>query len=259
MPNRLRALLRSGVTAYGLWVTVESAAVSEAAAELGFDWICVDMEHGHLSYRDAIGHARAVRGSDTTMLARVPTIAPDAVKRVLDLGLDGVLLPLPHGRDDVARGMSYAKYPPAGVRGVGGERAVRWGLQQQEYLQAANDEVMVIPLIETTGAAAHIEEILAIPRLDAIYFGPADLSADAGYLGQWEGPGIAREILRIRDLAAARGIAAGVNGRGPDDARRRRDEGFGMVGLGSEMGLLLRQASDQLRQLRGTAPTSEWI
>ena len=92
--NPLRRKFAAKETAYGLWVTLESASVSEIAAEIGLDWICIDMEHGRLDYRDVVDHARATRGSSTAVLVRVPTLGVDTIKRALDLGVDGVILPL---------------------------------------------------------------------------------------------------------------------------------------------------------------------
>jgi 2-keto-3-deoxy-L-rhamnonate aldolase RhmA len=250
--NPLRARLQQNETTYGLWVTLESPTVTEIAVALGLDWVCVEMEHGHLDYREAMEHVRAVRGSLTAALVRVPEIDRSAVKRALDLGAHGVLLPLVRGPEDLERGMRFGRYPPRGERGVGGERAVRWGLALQEYVRDANEETLILPIIETREAAETIDAILAVPGLEAIFFGPADLSASHGYLGEWEGPGIAERILAIREAAAARGIAAGVLSRGPEDLLRRRDQGFRMIGLGADTGLLIRS----LREALGTVGRS---
>jgi 2-keto-3-deoxy-L-rhamnonate aldolase RhmA len=248
---RFRQALRNRHAQYGLWVTLESASITEVAIDLGFDWICVDMEHGHLGYREVLEHARAARGSETAVLVRVPDVTKENVQRVLDLGVDGVLLPLVRSAADVQYGFRHARYPPAGTRGIGGERSVRWGLRFREYLESANDEVLVIPIIETREAAQAIEGILDVPGLRAIFFGPADLSASFGFLGAWEGPGVADRVLSIKDRAAGRGVASGVMGTSVEDARARRDQGFALIGLGSDVGLMIRQARGALEQLRG--------
>lgn len=239
MTNRLRDCLTHDRAAYGLWVTLESPSITEIAADLGMDWVCIDTEHGHLDYKEILEHLRAAHGSEMTVLVRVPGIEQHLIKRTLDLGAQGILLPMVWSRDDVARGLEFARYPPRGRRGVGGERAVRWGLCLQGYLGGANDGVMVIPLIETADAVTSIEAILALPGLEAIFFGPADLSASLGHLGAWEGPGVAELILRIKDAAARQGIVSGIIGRNRDDLRRRREQGFRMIGLGSDAGLLI--------------------
>jgi 2-keto-3-deoxy-L-rhamnonate aldolase RhmA len=173
--NPLRRKFAARETAYGLWVTLESATVSEIAAEIGLDWICVDMEHGSLDYRDVLHHARAVRGSNTAVLVRVPTLGVDTIKRALDLGVDGIILPLVRSAAELKEAFSYARYPMTGVRAIGGERALRWGLKMDEYLDTANQETLVIPNIETADASAAITDILAVPGLEAIFFGPYDL------------------------------------------------------------------------------------
>jgi 2-keto-3-deoxy-L-rhamnonate aldolase RhmA len=248
-PNPLRRKLQQKETAYGIWVTLESPTITEIAVLLGLDWVCVDMEHGHLDYGNAVAHVRTLRGSTTAALVRVPQIDISSIKRALDIGADGVLLPLVRTAADVEQGMQFGRYPPRGVRGLGGERAVRWGLGTQEYVRDANTETLIIPIIETREAAENIDAILAVTGLEAIWFGPADLSSSHGYLGEWEGPGIAETILDIRARAAARGIGSGIVSRSPDDTAARRDQGFAMVGLGSDTGLLIRAIKEaQARQ-----------
>lgn len=259
MKNRLRVQLRDRATTFGLWVTLESASVTEIAATLGLDWVCIDLEHGHIDFKEVLEHTRAASGSETTVLVRVPRIAKDVVKRVLDIGVAGVLLPLVESAADVELGFRYARYPPRGIRGIGGERAVRWGLELDEYLSTANDEVLVIPLIETVQAAAGISEILSLDGLEAVFFGPADLSASAGHIGLWEGPGIADEISRIRLLAEEKGISSGVVARSRDDALMRRDQGFRMIGLGSDAGMLIRDLRSTLADLTGVETRHQWF
>lgn len=244
--NPLRRKLAAGGPTFGLWVTLEAATVTEIAVEAGVDWILVDMEHGSLSYRDVLHHIRAAKGSDLSVIVRVPTTAVDTVKRALDLGAHGVLLPLIRTADELREGFTHARYPPAGLRGLGGERAVRWGAAVQSYVAAANTETMVIPVIETADASDNIESILAVEGLEAIFFGPSDLSQSRGHLAVWEGPGIAEDILRMAALASARGIANGVIGTSPADIIRRKDQGFKMIGLGSEAGLLLKLLREML-------------
>ncbi|MBY0508645.1 MAG: hypothetical protein K2P94_00700 [Rhodospirillaceae bacterium] len=238
--NPLRRKFAAKETAYGLWVTLESATVSEIAAEIGLDWICVDMEHGSLDYRDVVHHARAVRGGDTAVLVRVPSPTIDSIKRALDLGVDGIILPLVRSAAELKEAFGYARYPTTGVRAIGGDRAVRWGLKMDEYLDTANQEILVIPNIETADASAAITDILAVPGLEAIFFGPYDLSASVGHFKLWEGPGVAEDILRMKKLAADRSIAAGVVATGPDDLKQRRAQGFEMIALGSDTTMMIR-------------------
>jgi 2-keto-3-deoxy-L-rhamnonate aldolase RhmA len=257
--NPLRAKLKSDTPGYGLWVTLDSPTVSEIAAELGVDWITVDMEHGCLDYRDVVQHLRAVKGSDTAVMVRVPTTSVDTIKRCLDLGADGVLLPLIRSAEDLEEGMRYGRYPGRGVRGIGGERSMRWSMKLQEYLEVADRETMIVPLIETADASDCIEDILKVPGLETIFIGPADLSSSRGYLGEWEGPGVAEDILRMLRLASEAGISSGIMAMDNDDLLARAEQGFKMIGLGSDVGLLARQMRPMIQNLKGRTFTKRWF
>ena len=242
--ERFRRKLKAREPLYGLWCTLESASVAEIAATLGLDWITVDLEHGHLDWHEVMEHVRAVRGSETAVFVRVPEVQPGLIKRALDIGANGVLLPLIRTRADLESGLRHGRYPPGGARGVGGERAVKWGLAFREYLQEADKQTLIIPLIETREAAENIEAILDTPGLELIFFGPADLSAGFGHLGDWEGPGIAQQILKIRAAAERCGIGAGIMSLDAADARKRREEGFNLIGIGSDAGLMIRSLNE---------------
>lgn len=256
--NPLRRKLASTGPTFGLWVTLESASVTEIAVEAGVDWILVDMEHGSLSYRDVLHHIRAAKGSDLSVVVRVPTTAVDTVKRALDLGAHGVLLPLIRNADELRAGFEHARYPLTGKRGLGGERAVRWGAAVQSYVAAANQETMVIPVIETADASDNIESILDVEGLEAIFFGPSDLSQSRGHLAVWEGPGVAEDILRMAALATSKGVANGVIGTNPDDIAKRAQQGFKMIGLGAEAGLLLKLLRHMLAPHRLEGGRTGW-
>lgn len=248
--NVLKRKLADGQMTHGLWVTLEAPTISEIGVELGVDWICVDAEHGHLDLKEVVEHLRVTNHTQTTSLVRITEIQQGLIKRVLDIGAAGIFVPQVKSAEEVALAVKYAKYPPWGVRGVGGERSTAWTGRLKETTHRANDETMVIPLIETVEAADVIEEILDVRGIDAIFFGPADFSASAGHLGEWEGPGIAERILEIKDLAIARGLPVGLMTTGIDDARMRQEQGFRMIGVASDTGLLMRGASQALKALR---------
>src|SRR5262245_28389385 len=108
-------------TVYGLWVTLESASITEMAVALGLDWVVIDAEHGHLDWKEIVEHVRATVRSETVALVRLAEVNIGLVKRALDIGADGVVLPWIETPEQLARGVSFAHYPPAGVRGIGGE------------------------------------------------------------------------------------------------------------------------------------------
>ncbi|MGC8640955.1 MAG: HpcH/HpaI aldolase family protein [Isosphaeraceae bacterium] len=180
----------------------------------------------------------------------MPETTPGVIKRVLDLGAHGIIVPQVTCAEDVVLAVQYAKYPPLGTRGVGGDRATLWGLSLASQTAIANQETMVIPLIETVAAGRELDAILDVPGVDAIYRGPADYSASAGWLGHWEGPGVAEAMLAFQNKARSRGLASGIMATSLDDSRLRRDQGFQMIGLASDTGLLIRALGEAIRALR---------
>jgi 2-dehydro-3-deoxyglucarate aldolase len=243
----LRDALAAGRTAYGLWVTLDSASVTEIATEVGLDWVAIDLEHGHLGARDVAEHLRAARGGRTSVLVRVESGTEESIKTALDLGADGVIVPLVRSVADVERAVRFAHYPPRGGRTLGAERAVRWGLGTAGYLASANDDVLVIPIFETLESVAAMDAILDVEGIGAVFIGPGDLSACQGHVGEWEGPGVAEQVLAIRDGAERRGLATGLLAQNVEDAQMRRDQGFRMLALGSDT-LLLIDAIERMRE-----------
>lgn len=257
--NPLRRRFQAKETSYGLWVSTESPSITEVAVAMGLDWVCVDMEHGHLDFHEVMDHVRAVRGSETAVVVRVPEIQMSPIKRALDIGAHGIIFPYAQSLEEVERGFRYGRYPPRGVRGISGERAVKWGLGMQEYLRDADEETLIIPLIETRGAVEAIDGILNIPGLEAIFFGPADLSASYGYKGEWEGPGVGERILEVRAKAEAKGIAAGVLSRSPQETVLRRDQGFRLISLGTDINLMIYGIRENLEAAGRQTTLNLWF
>jgi 2-keto-3-deoxy-L-rhamnonate aldolase RhmA len=245
--NPLRRKLQADKPAYGLWVTLSDATVTEIAVDAGVDWIVVDMEHGPLECRDLLDHVRASNGSDLAVIARLPANSIDGIKRALDTGAHGVLLPMIRSAEEVRTAFKFARYPPIGQRGLGGERATRWGWALESYVRSADRETLVIPMIETVEASNQITDILSVEGLEAIFFGTADLSQSRGHRAQWEGPGVAEDVARMLRLAQDRGIASGIVSRGSDDVHRRIQQGFRMIALGADTGLIARSLRDLIK------------
>lgn len=237
--RKFRDKLSADQPVYGLWVTLESPSITEMAVALGLDWIVIDAEHGHLDWRDIVGHMRAVVRSDTIALVRIAELNGALIKRSLDTGADGVIVPWIESAQRLQQAVAFARYPPEGVRGIGAERATGWGQCAAEHVAEANQHVLVIPLIETVTAGKNIGAMLTVPGVELFFFGPADYSSTAGYPGQWEGPGVADKLLAIKNKIRAAHKHCGVVAAGADNLRKRGDEGFRMLGLGLDSGLLL--------------------
>jgi 2-keto-3-deoxy-L-rhamnonate aldolase RhmA len=240
-------------------VTSEASAVTEVAGMLGLDWICIDMEHGYIDFKDIQGHLTAARGTDMTVLVRPPSQELEPIKRALDVGAHGVILPLVDTADEVHAAYEHFYYPPIGRRGLGGERSVKWGLGLQSYVASANDELLLIPMIETQRAYENLDEILTVDRIEAVFLGPGDMSASRGAVGEWEGPGVAEINLDILRRADERGIRSGIVARDTDDALMRVAQGFGMVSLGSDIGLMIRHIKSMAAALGRETVGHRWF
>src|SRR2546426_9493621 len=141
----IREKLAADRPVYGLWVTLESASISEMAVALGLDWIVVDAEHGHLDWKEILEHTRVTVRSETVVLVRVAELNAGLIKRALDIGADGVMVPWIETAEQLKQAVAFATYPPQGVRGIGAERATGWGQCLGLHTQEANEHILVVP------------------------------------------------------------------------------------------------------------------
>ena len=236
----LRQKLAAAEPVFGLWVTLDSPAVTEIAVALGLDFVVIDAEHGHLDWKEIAEHLRATVRSETVALVRLAELNVGHIKRTLDTGADGVVIPWVETAEQLTQAVRFARYPLEGVRGIGAERATAWGQALAEHTAEANENVFVVPIIETVRGRANLPEMLAVDGVDLFWFGPADYSASAGNRGQWEGPGVANEILRMKDAIRAAGKHCGVVATGDGDVQVRLSQGFRAIGLGMDAGLFIR-------------------
>jgi 2-dehydro-3-deoxyglucarate aldolase/4-hydroxy-2-oxoheptanedioate aldolase len=238
--RELRRALASDSPAYGLWITLESPSITEMAVGLGLDWVVIDAEHGHLDWKEIVEHLRAAVRSDTVALVRVAELNGGLIKRALDIGADGVVVPWVESAAQFRQAVAFARYPTEGTRGIGAERATAWGQALVEHTTEANEHVLVVPIIETVRTAAEVPAMVAVDGAELFFFGPADYSATAGHRGQWEGPGVAEQLLSLKDVIRQAGKHCGLLATSIDDLAKRREQGFRLIGLGLDSGMLLR-------------------
>ncbi len=249
--QNFRHKLARGESVHGLWVTLESATLTEIAVALGLDWVVIDAEHGHLDWKDINEHIRAGLRSDTVVLVRLAERSTSLTKRALDIGADGVVIPWVESAAQLEAAVADCRYPPQGRRGIGGERATVWGQCFSEHAAEANEQVLVVPMIESVAAIPNVAAICDVDGLDAFFFGPADFSSSAGFRGQWEGPGVAEQILELKDTIHSAGKHCGLITTSVEDLVQRREQGFQMLGLGADTGLLLRSLHASLQAVGG--------
>src|SRR5262245_5591068 len=175
--QKLRQKLAADQPVYGVWITLESPSLSEMAVALGLDWLVIDAEHGHLDWKEILEHIRAAVRSDTVVLVRISELNISLVKRTLDIGADGIVIPWIENVSQLKEALSYALYPPQGIRGIGGERATGWGQCLLEYTRQANEQVLVVPIVETVKTGRNIRDLCAVDGIELFFFGPADYSS----------------------------------------------------------------------------------
>jgi len=247
--QKLRQKLKKNEPIYGLWVTLESASITEMAVALGLDWVLIDAEHGHLDWKDINSHISAALRSDTVVLVRIAERSTILCKRALDIGADGIMIPWMEKVEEVEEAVRDCLYPPEGRRGIGGERASAWGQCLNEHAAEANENVLIVPIIESIAAIPNIPSMCKVDGIDMFFFGPADFSSTAGFRGQWEGPGVAEQILSLKDTIKAAGKHCGVVSTSNQNITDRLDQGFQMLALGTDSGLLLRSLHQSLQKI----------
>jgi phosphoglycerate dehydrogenase-like enzyme/2-keto-3-deoxy-L-rhamnonate aldolase RhmA len=244
--QKLRRAWAADQPTFGLWITLESPGITEMAVALGLDWVVIDAEHGHLDWKEIAEHLRATVRSETVALVRIAELNVGLIKRALDIGADGIVVPWVESVEQLTQAVRFARYPTEGVRGIGAERATAWGQALVEHTATANENVLVVPIIESVRGAANVPAMCAVEGVDLFFFGPADFSASAGHRGQWEGPGIAEEIVRLKDHLRKAGKQCGVVATSDANVQQRIEQGFRAIALGIDSGMLIRSLRTSL-------------
>lgn len=245
-----RALLQGRPTA-GAWLHLCSGISAEIMSRAGFDWLLIDMEHGHGDFQTLLGQLQAIEGSETIPIVRVQWNDPAVIKRVLDLGAYGVMVPWIGGRTDAEAAVRACKYPPAGIRGIAGShRAGGYGRHAAEYWTRANEEILVVIQVETRAAVEEIDAIVATPGVDVAFVGPADLSTALGHMGDPGHPDVQQAIARVEAAARRAGVALGNITRTWDQARELYGRGYRFLTLCSDTSLVVQGSTDVMARFR---------
>ncbi|MEM7408002.1 MAG: aldolase/citrate lyase family protein [Pseudomonadota bacterium] len=245
-PNKIKQLWKEGKPATLGWLSIAHSFSAEMMARQGFDALCVDLQHGTSEANDVLPMLQAVSQTDTVPVVRVAWNDPAAIMRALDLGAYGIIVPLVNNAEEAARAVSACRYPPAGIRSSGPVRAMHYG--GANYFDEANDEIVVMAMIETVEGLANLEEICATPGLDAVYIGPADLSFALGLPPRPDNPDpLHLETCdKIRDTAHKHGIKVVMHCAGAEFAAGAIKRGFDMIMLTSDLHSMVAGARAQL-------------
>jgi 2-dehydro-3-deoxyglucarate aldolase len=246
--HQFRKRLLAGELLIGPVVTLPAPEVAEILAGLGFDWLFLDAEHSPIGMRDAQALLQAA-GARFPCLVRVPAGEEVWIKKALDIGASGLIIPQVHSAEQAERVVSLCRYPPEGSRGVGVARAHGYGNRFGEYVATANEQVAIVIQAESAEAVRNIRSIAEVPGIDAVLVGPYDLSASFGKPGEISDREVIGAIAEVKEACLHAGVRLGAFGADAPAVRPFIDQGFTLIAAGIDTLFLSRAASDLLSAL----------
>lgn len=240
MNNSLKDKLKSNALTVGSWISLGHPSIAEILAHAGFDWLVVDMEHTTISIEQAGELIRTIDLCGASPLVRLTSNHPDQIKRVMDAGAHGIVVPMVVSADDAARAVAATRYAPQGTRGVGLGRAQKYGPGFTDYLHWQQDGPVVIVQIEHQDALDQLESILSVPGVDGFIIGPYDLSCSMGMPGEFERPEFKAAMSLILSTGLKMGCVAGLHIVEPDQSRLRQviAEGYRFIAYSVDIRML---------------------
>ena len=236
----LKRRLENNELTIGSWVTLAHASIAEIMANAGFDWLVIDAEHSVIELADIQLLIQAMDLHGCPAIVRVTSNDANQIKRVMDAGATGVMVPFVNSAEDAAAAVRHAYYPPRGTRGVGLARAQEYGAAFKPYLEWLPENAVVIVMIEHRDAVENIDEILTVDGVDAFIIGPYDLSASMGMPGEITHPMVQDSISRVREAGVRHGKTGGIHVVEPDreELCRQIDSGYRFLGYGLDIRIL---------------------
>jgi len=241
--NTFKHALKGDRPLFGLWSSIAGAYAIEALAGAGLDWLMLDAEHSPNSLQTVLSSLQVLAAYPTQAVVRLPLNDMVMIKQYLDIGVQTLLIPQINTAEEARLAVAYTRYPPHGLRGVGGTtRATRFG-RIPGYAQRAHEELCILVQVESREALDNLEEIAAVEGIDGVFIGPADLHASLGYVGQTRNP----DVIPLMDEAVRRIQRAGkpagtlLTGDAEDGMRWVRN-GTRFIAVGSDLGLMARGA-----------------
>ena len=234
----------------GTMVTLSDPSVAEILSLTGFDWLFVDGEHGAIEVSDLKAILQAV-ADRVAVLVRIPSIDETPIKKALDLGAHGIIVPKVNSADQAERVVEFARYPPLGQRGVGLARAHGYGATFNEYVDTANEQITVVVQAEHIHAVGNIEEIIKVEGVDCVFVGPYDLSASMGLNGQVDHPDVLNAIDHVAKVCRSANMPLGFFGSSAASVQPSIKAGFNLICAGVDSVLLSSNASNLLGILKG--------
>lgn len=250
MVNKLKELVESRRPAIGTWVSITDPYLVELIADVGFDWLLIDTEHIPISRESLRTILMAMKGSPSVPVVRLASNSPDHFQTALDLGAQGVVVPMVSSRHEAAQAVRFCRYPPIGTRGFSPTRASRYFQDLEQYAATANGEISLIVQIETPEAVANIDGILATSGIDGIFIGPSDLASFMNLPARTNHPEVERVVGKLIDSACARSMPFGLPTWTADECLSYVQRGARLLTIGSDLHFLANSARSGLSGIR---------
>ena len=245
--NHVRAKLKRGEASVGTWLTLPDTVAARLMARVGFDWLTVELEHTPVNFETAANSFAIIAASGVAPLARVPWNTGENIKRVLDTGAWGIVVPMVNSRAEAEAAVAAARYAPQGLRSIGGQlHAANFETDPATYYARANDEILVVLMIEHVKAIEAAEEIFSVPGVDVVFIGPNDLHNSMGKPPTFdsEHKEFVDALKHVLKTARKNGIAPGIHVLDAAAAQRRIADGFQFIAVASEAGMMLSKAQE---------------
>ena len=254
-PNTVKRQLRAGEPSLGTWLSLGSPLAAEQLTQAGFDWLNIEQEHAAVDATLTQYILQAISLGQTVPMVRVPWNSPDWIKRALDAGAYGVVVPMVNSREEAELAVKACKYPPEGIRSVGGIRTRLYG--GPDYVQHANEEIAVIVQIEHIDAVRRARDILSVPGIDAYFVGPNDLCLSMGLPPSLEPdfPEFWEALDSVKRSARECGVAPGIHVATPQRAGQMIDQGYQFISIASDAAFMATAAASAMKQIRERAIT----
>ncbi len=233
----LKKKIGEGILTIGSWITIGHPSVAEIMANAGFDWLTVDLEHSSITLSEAQDLIQVIESCGVTPLVRVGENRPSVIKRVMDAGATGVIVPMVNNKEDAINAVNAVKYPPVGTRGVGLARAQGYGMEFGKYKEWINEGSIVIVQIEHYEAIKNLDSILSGEGIDGFIVGPYDLSSSLGRPGEFEHPAMVEALEQVQRVAGNYKAVAGyhVVPPHPDLVIEKVQEGYRFIAYSVDM------------------------
>ncbi|MCL5097260.1 MAG: aldolase/citrate lyase family protein [Candidatus Omnitrophica bacterium] len=259
--NHVRTKLKRGEPSIGTWLNLPDPMAAQLMAQVGFDWLTVEMEHTPVTIEAAARSFAAISGNGVVPLVRVPWNTGENIKRVLDTGAWGIVVPMVNSRLEAEAAVAAARYAPLGTRSVGGQlHAASFATDPATYYAHANEEILVVLMAEHVKAIEAADDIFSVPGIDVVFIGPNDLHQSMGKKPRFDSddPEFVQAVKHVLDTASKYGVAPGIHVADAAQARRRMAEGFQFIAIASEIGMMLAKARE-IAQAVGINVTKEGI